>query len=155
MFNVLLAYSSGVPAPAESTSAEHGFQTEFFLFGAFAIFTATLLEPVAKRLKLPFVLTRLFVGLLFALAALSGLDMFEQILGHPATKMVGLLGIAVVVFGAGRHVTIEELRNVGSTALVVAVSGIIGPLVLGYLVSLAMFPEQSQLLHLFFGAAIT
>jgi Kef-type K+ transport system membrane component KefB len=64
------------------------------------------------------------------------------------------IGVILLLFQVGLETSIANFRRVGMTAFVVAVLGVVAPMVLGYGVGAAMLPRQSWAVHLFLGATL-
>lgn len=68
--------------------------------------------------------------------------------------MFSSLGVLILLFLVGLETSIEEMFEVGSTSLGVAVLGVIFPMLFGYLTSMILLPGQNIYLYLFIGATL-
>ena len=142
-------------ATASGGGSLDGYVTEFLFFGATILFVTTLLGPLAKRVLLPGVLVELGFGLALAAAALCGFGVFGEVVDHPSTRFVAKIGLISLIFYIGLENSIEQFKRVGRTALVVALAGILIPLVLGTLGSFSLSPSEPFLKHFYVGCALT
>ncbi len=93
-----------------------------------AIIIATkLLGELSRRLGQPSVLGELLAGVILGGSALGLVDPRD-----PATHALGELGLFVLIFQIGLHTDLRSLRRVGSSALMVAVAGVVLPFVGGF-----------------------
>ncbi len=100
---------------------------EKLLFQLFVIFVAAkIVGEVFERLKLPAVLGEITAGAVFGPYALG--------LIHPTDTIhsIAELGAIFVLFHAGLETSPKELIGVGRKSLLVAISGVVVPFVLGF-----------------------
>jgi Kef-type K+ transport system membrane component KefB len=64
------------------------------------------------------------------------------------------IGVILLLFEVGLESNIDELMAVGASAMLVAMLGVIAPVVLGYGVSIWFLPEDPWYVHLFAGATL-
>jgi Kef-type K+ transport system membrane component KefB len=96
-----------------------------------AIIVATkLLGEAAQRIGQPAVLGELLAGVVLGVSALGILDPHE-----PVIAALSEIGVIVLLFEIGLHTDLESLLEVGSSALVVGLVGVIVPFALGYWVA--------------------
>lgn len=100
---------------------------------AAVLIAAKLLGELARRFGQPSVLGEIVAGVLLGGSALGVLDPRD-----PAMHAIGQLGLFVLLFQIGLHTDVRSLRRVGSSALVVAVAGVVLPFAGGFLVLRAM-----------------
>ena len=96
-----------------------------------AIIVATkLLGEGAQRIGQPAVLGELIAGVVLGVSVLGILDPAD-----PVIAALSEIGVIVLLFEIGLHTDLESLLEVGSSALVVGLVGVLVPFVLGYLVA--------------------
>jgi Kef-type K+ transport system membrane component KefB len=95
---------------------------------AAVIIATKLLGELARRFGQPSVLGELFAGVLLGGGALAVLDVYD-----PAIHALGELGLFVLLFQLGLHTDMRSLRRVGSSAMMVAVAGVVLPFGAGFL----------------------
>ena len=101
-----------------------------FLFDIALILLSTkALGLVTKRFKLPQVVGALLAGLILGPAMLNILYETDFI------QQLAELGVIVLMFTAGLETDIKELKKSGIASLIIAVLGMIVPLILGFLLA--------------------
>lgn len=126
-----------------------------FLFDIALILLSTkALGLVTKRFKLPQVVGALLAGLILGPALLNILHETDFI------QQLAELGVIVLMFTAGLETDISELKKSGVAAVIIAVLGMIVPLILGFI--LANFFNTNNtidsslfLQHMFIGIILT
>lgn len=109
---------------------------------AFGLFT--------RKLRMPAVVGALIAGILLGPAILNWVQPSDLI------SSLSEIGVIVLMFGAGLETSITDLRKAGLKALVIAVLGVLVPLVLGYLVaSFYNVGPQAWIGNLFLGVILT
>ena len=95
-----------------------------FLFDIAVILLSTkALGLVTKRFKLPQVVGALLAGLVLGPAVLNILHETDFI------QQLAELGVIVLMFTAGLETDIKELKKSGAASVVIAILGMIGPLI--------------------------
>ena len=100
---------------------------------AAVIIATKLLGELARRFGQPSVLGELFAGVMLGGGALALVDPRD-----PAMHALGELGLFVLLFQLGLHTDMRSLRRVGSSAMMVAVAGVVLPFGAGFLVVRAL-----------------
>ncbi len=101
---------------------------EHLIFQLFAIFVAAkIVGEIFERMGLPAVLGEISAGVVLGPYALSVV--------HPSDTIYSIaeIGAIFVLFHAGLETSPQDLIEVGHKALVVAISGIVVPFILGFL----------------------
>lgn len=126
-----------------------------FLFDIALILLSTkALGLVTKRFKLPQVVGALLAGLILGPAVLNILHETDFI------QQLAELGVIVLMFTAGLETDISELKKSGIASVVIAVLGMIVPLVLGFILA-SLFNTNNTLdsslflQHMFIGIILT
>jgi Kef-type K+ transport system membrane component KefB len=86
-----------------------------------------VLGDLAQRIGQPTVLGELVAGVLLGASVLGVLDPTDPVIASLAE-----IGVLVLLFEIGLHTDIKALRAVGSTALTVALAGVVLPFAFGY-----------------------
>ena len=100
---------------------------DVLLFELFAIFVAAkAIGEIFERMQLPAVLGEILAGVVMGPHALGWV--------HPSDTLraIAEIGAIFVLFHAGLEISPKDLINIGRTAVIVAVAGIILPFVLGF-----------------------
>jgi Kef-type K+ transport system membrane component KefB len=121
---------------------------------AFAIVCAKLAGELFIRLGQPSVLGELLVGIMAGNATLfGGPDLAELASGETLTVLAEL-GAVLLLFHVGLESTPREMMAVGGRAGMVAVVGVVTPMLLGFGVGELLRPAESWMLHAFLGAML-
>ena len=109
---------------------------------------ARLLAEVAVRLQAPSVIGELIAGVILGPSLFGWIEPLQSI------KLLAEIGIILLLFEVGLETDIKRLAKTGIKSFVVAVSGFVLPLLLGYSVSYYVF-GFSLLVSLFIGGTLT
>lgn len=90
---------------------------------------------ISKKLKMPEVLGILIAGVILGPVVLNLVQYDENI------KLLSDLGVIMLMFLAGLETNVEEFKKAGLSSFVIAVSGIIVPLILGTLSAYLFFND--------------
>ncbi|AIU69372.1 sodium:proton antiporter [Thermococcus eurythermalis] len=120
---------------------------DVFLELALILVVAKLFGYLTVRFGFPAALGQLIGGILIGPSLLNLVAYDEGI------KLIAELGVVMLLFLAGLETDIEEFKNVGVPAFIVAVLGVIIPFILGYVSALAW--GYSHLQALFLGGILT
>lgn len=100
------------------------------------------------------VLGELLAGVLIGnlgLVGLHGLDVLNEL---PGIDLLAQIGVLFLLFEVGLETDIGKMMAVGASSLLVAVLGVIAPMVLGFYCSQWFFPTHNPLMHWFVGATL-
>ena len=101
----------------------------FLLDIALILISTKLLGLLTRKLHMPQVVGALLAGVLL------GTAVFGVITESSFIKQVAELGVIVLMFSAGLETDIKELKKAGKASFVIALLGVIIPLIGGYLVA--------------------
>lgn len=121
--------------------------TRFLLDIAIILIFTKVFGLVTKRFSMPQVLGALIAGIVLGPTGINLLHETE-FLGSVAE-----LGVIVLMFSAGLETDIKELKKCGKASLVIAVFGVLVPLIGGALVS--MIFNQNFMENIFIGVILT
>jgi Kef-type K+ transport system membrane component KefB len=154
----------GVPAPEHAagdahgggeTAGGHANPVAPVLLGLVVILVAAKLGGrAAERLHQPAVLGELLAGVLLGNVALLGWGGLEFLGSDPGIRILAELGVILLLFEVGLESDVAEMKAVGWSSLLVAVLGVVAPMLLGWGVSAWMLPDEPTLLHVFIGATL-
>jgi Kef-type K+ transport system membrane component KefB len=122
---------------------------------AFAIVGAKLAGEIVERLGQPAVLGELVFGVAVGNAALFGGPDLKALANTETLTVLAELGAVLLLFHVGLESSPKEMLNVGARAGVVAVVGVVTPMLLGFGVGAWMRPGDSWMLHAFLGAMLS
>ncbi len=146
--------------PAEGTPAagNAGSLDQQLVAGLLALIVIMLLAKVGaelfERLGQPAVLGELTVGILLSGVGLAGVAVVEGWKHSAGLHLVAEVGVILLLFEVGLESHLNELLEVGWSALLVAVVGVIAPVVLGYGVSAYFLAGEPWYVHLFVGGTL-
>lgn len=123
-------------------------ELQHFLLSLIVIYaSARLLGEAAARIGQPAVLGELLAGMLVGGSALGWIEPTETL------KLLGEVGIILLMFEVGLESDLRTFLHVARSATAVAVVGMVIPFLLGYGLSLGL--HLSQLQALFIGVTLT
>ena len=118
------------------------------------LLAAKLGGDLFERLGQPAVLGELLFGVVLGNLNLVGYDALTYLVHDPALELLAELGVILLLFEVGLESSVRDMLSVGPSAALVAVLGVIAPLLLGLGTSVAFHPQESIYLHLFIGATL-
>jgi Na+:H+ antiporter len=121
---------------------------------AFAIVCAKLAGELFERLRQPAVLGELLVGIVAGNAPLLGGPDLSVLASSETLTVLAELGAVLLLFHVGLESTPGEMMAVGGRAALVAVVGVVTPMLLGFGVGELMRPGEPWMLHAFLGAML-
>lgn len=142
-----------VPNSAHASS-EHGPPPEVWLGLAAILLLAKVAAEVAVRLGQPAVLGELCAGILLGNLSLVGWDGFSDLADEPSVRFLSELGVVLLLFEVGLESTVREMRRVAPASGLVAIIGVVVPMLFGFFTSYFLIPDGVLSLHLFVGATL-
>src|SRR5260221_7843758 len=110
---------------------------------------------LAVRSRQPAVLGEILAGILLGNVALLGIHGLDPIRSDPVLAVLASLGVIVLLFEVGLQSTVKQMLHVGGSSALVAVLGVVTPLLLGWAVGAWLLPQEPTLVHVFLGAVLT
>lgn len=156
----------GAPSAAESSAGEehaaggHSDPVAPVLLGIILILLlAKLGGDVFERMNLPAVLGELTVGVILGnIALLTGWHGLDFLQPESATgailDILARIGVVLLLFEVGLESRVSEMLSVGVSSLLVALLGVVAPLLLGWLVGWLLIPDHGWQVHVFIGATL-
>lgn len=121
---------------------------------ALVLVGAKLAGELVERLGQPAVLGELGVGILLGNLVLFGGPDASAFAGNETFTVLAELGAILLLFHVGLESTPREMMAVGGRATLVAVVGVVTPMILGFGVGELFRPRESWMLHAFLGAML-
>ncbi len=121
---------------------------EFFLDLLIILLIARLFAELATRLQAPSVIGELFAGVALGPSLLGWIEPLEAI------RLMAEIGIILLLFEIGLGTDVKRLVRTGVKSIVVAVSGFVLPLILGFALGYWVF-DLSLMVSLFIGGTLT
>ena len=111
---------------------------------------------IALRLGQPEVLGELIVGVVLGnLALFPTFSFFGTLKDDEIIAVLSELGVILLLFEVGLESDVGEMKEVGLSALLVALLGVVAPFFLGWGVAAYFVPDANMLVHVFVGATLT
>lgn len=107
-----------------------------------------------ERMGQPAVLGELLAGIVLGNLGLAGFHGLEAALQQPSLEVLAQIGVLFLLFSVGLESDVNKMMAVGPSAFLVAVLGVVAPMVLGFFSSRAFFPAHDPLTHWFVGATL-
>ncbi len=102
---------------------------------------------ISRKLKMPEVLGALLAGIIIGPMVLNAVQYDENI------ELLSNLGVIMLMFLAGLETDVEQFKKAGKSSLVIAVFGIVVPLVLGTLSAFLFYDDLLE--NIFLGVVLT
>jgi len=126
------------------------------LFGLVLILVgARIGGALLERMGQPAVLGELLAGIVLGNLGLLGHHGFDRLRADPGIATLAQIGVLFLLFQVGLETNVAKMMTVGASSFLVALFGVITPMVLGFFVSRAFFPGHHPLMHWFVGATLT
>lgn len=125
---------------------------KYLLDIALILISTKILGLLTRRIQLPQVVGALIAGLLLGPACFGVLQETDFI------KNIAEIGVIVLMFAAGLETDVQELKKTGLASFIIALLGVIVPLVGGYFVAAIYNPvtdQQTMLQNIFVGVVLT
>lgn len=120
----------------------------FFLQLVIILFAARFLGELAAKFGVPSVIGELLAGVLLGPSLLHLIEPTEVI------KLLAEIGIILLLFEVGLETDFNKLKQTGIKPFIVAIGGVIVPLVLGFVISYYIF-QLNLLISLLIGCTLT
>lgn len=125
----------------------------YLLFLAIILLSTKVLGLASSKVKMPAVVGALLAGLILGPSVLGVVEETEFL------TMTSEIGVIILMFMAGLETDLQELKETGLASLVIAVAGVIFPLVGGAAVYMVFFPNDGDALYMlraiFLGVILT
>jgi len=141
-------------AQSQSAHAETPLQPRLLLGIAAVILAAKFSGELFERIKQPAVLGELIAGIVLGNLVLFGFTAIEPLKTDPLVGALAQMGVILLLFEVGLESNLGEMLEVGWSSLFVAISGVVAPFVLGWLVSAYFLPQQPRLVHVFIASVL-
>jgi Kef-type K+ transport system membrane component KefB len=153
-FSLLLALFAAIPATSWASSDGHGLGYDVWLIIASMILAAKIGGEIAVRLNQPAVLGELCIGIVLGNLYLVGIHTFDGAATLGPIEFLAEFGVVLLLFEVGLESTLTEMKEVAPTSGMVAIIGVVAPMLMGYGAGVWLLPEKPMSLHLFIGATL-
>jgi Na+:H+ antiporter len=100
------------------------------------------------------VLGELLAGVAIGNLGLAGFHGLDHVRDLEAIEVLAQIGVLFLLFEVGLATNVRQMAAVGMSSFVVAVLGVVAPMVLGFAVTQAFFPDHHRLADWFVGATL-
>lgn len=121
---------------------------------AIIMIAAKLGGSLFERFGQSAVLGELLVGIVLGNLSHFGITVFAEFGKLPTLEVLAQLGVLFLLFTVGLESDVSEMVKVGRSALMVALLGVVAPILLGWGSSRFFFPQHDPLTHWFVGATL-
>ena len=135
-------------------STGHGLDPLVLVSIAVILIVAKLGGEVFERFQQPAVLGELLSGILIGNLGLFGFTGVETLKTNVVIGALAEIGVIILLFEVGLESNLREMAEVGWSSLLVAITGVVMPFLLGWGVAAYYLPGESQLAHLFIGTVL-
>ncbi|HSE30629.1 MAG TPA: cation:proton antiporter [Pyrinomonadaceae bacterium] len=155
LLSIAIILLCAFPAFAAPSSDGHNQLNPIVLIGiAFVLLIGKVGGEIFERVRQPAVLGELVAGVVVGNLSLVGFYGIDPLKTDPIIAALAQIGVIILLFEVGLETNLSEMREVGWSSLLVAVTGVIVPFLLGWLVAGYFLPEESTLAHIFVGATL-
>jgi Kef-type K+ transport system membrane component KefB len=141
-------------ARAAGGGGGHGLDPSVLLALAVILVVAKLGGELFSRFNQPAVLGELIAGMAVGGLALFGFGWVETVRADAVVSALAEIGVIILLFEVGLESNVREMLEVGPSALLVALLGVVAPFFLGWGVAAYFIPEEPTLAHVFIGATL-
>ena len=146
------------PDPAFAAGADGTAHFGKILFAlAVLVMAAKLAGLVVERWGQPAVLGELLVGVGLGnlVPTMFGNTGIEYVRSQPTLLVLAEVGVLILLFDVGLETDLRALLRVGWSSVLVAVIGLIAPMLLGWGAAFWLMPDSPAVAHVFMGATLS
>ncbi|NNE66936.1 MAG: cation:proton antiporter [Pyrinomonadaceae bacterium] len=133
----------------------HGLDPTVLVGVAVILIASTMTGEVFEKFGQPAVLGELVAGIVLGNLVLLSFPYAEPLKTNEIIGALAQIGVIVLLFEVGLETNLREMMKVGTSSLIVAIIGVVGPFFLGWAAAYLFVPEGPTLSHIFIGAMIT
>jgi Kef-type K+ transport system membrane component KefB len=151
-----LCFSYAAVIAAESASqAGHGNSVAVVLLSLLVMLSSAKLgAALAGRFGQPAVLGELTFGVILGNLGLMGFGGLDFLKSSEAITVFAEIGVIFLLFEVGLESNVKDMMEVGMSSFLVALVGVIAPMLLGWGVSAWFLPQANPLVHVFIGTTL-
>lgn len=151
----VLAADVGYAATSSQASQGHASPVSVVLISLVVMLMAAKLGGAAmERFGQPAVLGELILGVILGNLSLLGFYGLEYLKSNEAISILAEIGVIFLLFEVGLESNVKAMLEVGASSFLVALFGVVAPMVLGWGVGAFFLPDASVLVHVFIGATL-
>lgn len=118
------------------------------------LLSAKLGGAIAEQARQPAVLGELLFGVVLGNLALVGFHGLDYLKTSDVIAVLAEIGVIILLFEVGLESNIHDMLEVGWSSFLVALVGVILPMLLGWGVGVWFLPQANPLVHVFIGATL-
>lgn len=134
--------------------AAHALDPFVLLAFGLMLLAAKLGGELFTKFDQPAVLGELLAGMAVGALSLAGVGWVEAVRNDAVVAALAEFGVIILLFEVGLESNVKEMAEVGASALLVAVLGVVVPFFLGWGVAFYFLPDEPALVHVFIGATL-
>jgi Na+:H+ antiporter len=119
------------------------------------LLSAKLGGDLFERMGQPAVLGELVFGVLLGCLPLLGFHGLDYLRSNEGIRILAEIGVIFLLFEVGLESNIKQMLEVGLSSFMVALLGVLAPMILGWGVGAIFLPQTGTLVHVFIGATLT
>jgi len=119
------------------------------------LLSAKLGGDLFERMGQPAVLGELVFGVVLGNLSLLGYHGLDYLKSNEVIRILAEIGVIFLLFEVGLESNIKQMLEVGVSSFMVALFGVIAPMILGWGVGAVFLPQAGTLVHVFIGATLT
>ncbi|MDQ5920098.1 MAG: hypothetical protein QG673_154 [Pseudomonadota bacterium] len=125
------------------------------LLYTFIIMLLAIIALLTNKIKQPAVLGQILVGCIISILANHNIIFFKDMTHEPVLGFLAELGSILLLFEIGLESKLQEITNCGRHALIVAITGVTVPFILGYFILTPLIaPHYTLSLSLFIASIL-
>lgn len=149
------AATSSLDAPLTESAPSHGSSvSSVLILLVLIIISAKIGGALMERIRQPAVLGELVLGVLLGNLSLVGVHGLDSMKSNEAIGILAELGVIFLLFEVGLESNIKQMLEVGASSFLVALVGVVVPMLLGWGVGAWFLPASGTLIHVFIGATL-
>ena len=147
------AAPAALAAPAEGGAA-HAVDPFVLLAFGLILLVARLGGELFAKFNQPAVLGELIGGMAVGALSLAGVGWVDAVRADAVIAALAEFGVIILLFEVGLESNVREMAEVGWSALLAALLGVVAPFALGWGVARYFLPDHPTLVHVFIGATL-
>jgi Kef-type K+ transport system membrane component KefB len=154
VMTALAAEPATAAEPSSSTNGHTGAVAAVLISLVIILMSAKVGGAIFERIGQPSVLGELVFGVLLGNVSLLGFSGLDYLKSNEAITILAEIGVIFLLFEVGLESNVKQMLEVGASSFLVALVGVIMPMLLGWGVGSLFLPQADVLVHVFIGASL-